>query len=295
MGSLRSHRVVAHNTATASTNKIHDDEVARRYGFRGGLVPGVDVYAYMTRLPAESWGLDWLRRGSMEARFLSPVYEGEAVDVVADDPVDDGAGPILALKVVDRAGTTCAVGRAGLPVAPGPAPAVAAAPGEAVADRPDASPEALAPGTALAVAAHRFLAGRAGEYLADVREDLALYATARVAHPGWVLRRANDVLASNVRLGPWIHVGSEVRHHAVVADGDTVDARATVTREWERKGHRFVELDVGVFSGGATLVARIVHTAIYRPRPASARRAGPGAPGGRGESRPLTAPPEPAT
>ena len=162
-----------------------------------------------------------------------------------------------------------------------------------MADRPDASPEALAPGTAGGGTPP--VPGRqGGEYLADVREDLALYATARVAHPGWLLRRANDVLASNVRLGPWIHVGSEVRHHAVVADGDTVDARATVTREWERKGHRFVELDVGVFSGGETLVARIVHTAIYRPRPAS-ETGGPGAPGGRGESRPLTAPPEPAT
>jgi hypothetical protein len=39
--------VVAFNTATASTNKIHDDQVAQQLGFRGGLVPGVDVYAYL--------------------------------------------------------------------------------------------------------------------------------------------------------------------------------------------------------------------------------------------------------
>ena len=48
---LRPYRVEAFNTAKESDNKIHDDAVARRFGFTGGLVPGVDVYAYMTHLP----------------------------------------------------------------------------------------------------------------------------------------------------------------------------------------------------------------------------------------------------
>ena len=77
---------------------------------------------------------------------------------------------------------------------------------------------------------------------------------------------ANSVLGQNVRLGPWIHIGSDVRHHSVLEDGDAVEARAVVTREWERKGHRFVELDVGLVANGDRLVARIIHTAIYRPR-----------------------------
>ena len=266
---MRSHRVAAHNTATASANKIHDDEVARRYGFGGGLVPGVDVYAYMTHVPAEAWGRDWLARGSMRARFLSPVYEGDVVTVVPGDPVEVDGGPCVPLEVRSEAGATCAVGHAGLPAEPGTPPEVASVPGVARSERPDADPASLAPGTALAVAPERWVAADAGPYLADVREDLALYAAERVAHPAWVLRRANDVLGSNVRLGPWIHVESEVRHHAPVADGDAVDTRATVTREWEHKGHRFVELDVGVFASGR-LAARIVHTAIYRPRQVSA-------------------------
>lgn len=37
--------IVAFNTAHASENRIHDDATAKRYGFAGGLVPGVDVYA----------------------------------------------------------------------------------------------------------------------------------------------------------------------------------------------------------------------------------------------------------
>ena len=41
------YRVSAYNTSKHSENKIHDDTVARKYGFSGGLVPGVDVLAYM--------------------------------------------------------------------------------------------------------------------------------------------------------------------------------------------------------------------------------------------------------
>jgi hypothetical protein len=40
---LGPYRIEAFNTARESENKIHDDAVARRFGFGGGLVPGVDV------------------------------------------------------------------------------------------------------------------------------------------------------------------------------------------------------------------------------------------------------------
>jgi len=101
-------------------------------------------------------------------------------------------------------------------------------------------------------------------------ETLPLFGERRVAHPGWLLRDANYVLSRNVVLGPWIHVGSATTHHAVVADGALVAARATVVREWERKGHRFVELDVALLADGA-VAARVDHTAIYRPRAAGER------------------------
>ena len=62
--SLPAYRVSAYNTAKASENKIHDDSVAQRFGFRGGLVGGVHVYAYMTHLPVQRWGRAWLERGT---------------------------------------------------------------------------------------------------------------------------------------------------------------------------------------------------------------------------------------
>jgi acyl dehydratase len=268
MKTVDEYQVLARNTATASSNKIHDDAVARRYGFAGGLVPGVDVYAYMTHPPAEAWGLDWLQRGSMRARFLTPVYEGEEVVVVADDldPTAGGLRMVLELRGPD--GAVRATGEAQLaeelppPLTPAddwPHVGQAHAP-------PEASPASLAAGTALGLAPHGFHADQAVEYLAEISESLPLYADRGIAHPGWLLRDANRVLSANVRLGPWIHVESVTQHHGVVHDGDTVTTRARVTREWERRAHRLVELDVGTLDGDR-LVARVVHTAIYRPRP----------------------------
>src|SRR6201988_3200722 len=80
---LGPHRVEAFNTAKDSENKIHDDAVARQFGFTGGLVPGVEVYAYMTHLPVQHWGRAWLERGAAECRLLKPVYDGDTAVVTA--------------------------------------------------------------------------------------------------------------------------------------------------------------------------------------------------------------------
>lgn len=133
------------------------------------------------------------------------------------------------------------------------------------ADRPPAGPDTLAAGTPLGLAPHRFSSAAAEEYLHDVRETLPLYADAGVAHPGWLLRDANAVLSRSVRLGPWIHVESDAWHLGLVHDGDLVSCRAIVAREWERKGHRFVELDV-LHLADDRPVARVTHTAIHTPR-----------------------------
>lgn len=268
MKTVDEYRVLARNTATASSNKIHDDAVARRYGFAGGLVPGVDVYAYMTHPPAEAWGLDWLERGWMRARFLTPVYEGEEVVIAAEPIPAVSNGQRMSLELRGPDGAVRATGEAQLlDHAPPPAADDDWPEGEQADVPPEASPASLAPGTALALAPHGFHADQAVDYLAEIGESLPLYADQRIAHPGWLLRDANRVLSANVRLGPWIHVESVTQHRGVVHDGDVVHARATVTREWERKGHRFVELDVGLLGAGDRLVAHVVHTAIYRPRP----------------------------
>ncbi|CAA9213907.1 MAG: hypothetical protein AVDCRST_MAG50-336 [uncultured Acidimicrobiales bacterium] len=269
MAPFETRKLMAHNTATTSQNKIHDDDVAKRFGFTGGLVPGVDVYAYLSQPVAAAWGTDWLERGSLQGRFVKPVYEGEEIEVVPGPEVEDDGGRTVSLEIRNPAGERCAEGSARLS-ATAPAGVDISAWPEVVqaAEPPAASPASLAVGTAFGFADVGFHADEAMSYLDDVRDPLPLYREERVAHPGWLLRLANRVLATNVRLGPWIHVGSDTQHLGLLRDGERVGARSLVTREWEKGGHRFVELDVLLarFSGDGGPIARIAHTAIYQPR-----------------------------
>src|SRR5277367_986417 len=95
---MQPYHVSAYNTAKASENKIHDDATARRFGFRGGLVGGVHVYAYMTHLPVQRWGRAWLERGTGEARFARPVYEGDLAEITA---VEETNGLTLQVTSMD--------------------------------------------------------------------------------------------------------------------------------------------------------------------------------------------------
>src|SRR5215469_14880360 len=108
-GQIETYRVEAYNSAKLSENKMHDDTVARRFGFSGGLVPGVDVMAYMMHVPVARWGRAFLERGLIEARFVKPVYDGEAAEVSGVEK--DG---VLTVEVQSRGGL-CATGSASLP------------------------------------------------------------------------------------------------------------------------------------------------------------------------------------
>ena len=61
MKTITDHQLEAYNTSKDSDNKIHDDAIAKKFGFAGGLVPGVDVYAYLTNPVVKTWGHDKTR------------------------------------------------------------------------------------------------------------------------------------------------------------------------------------------------------------------------------------------
>lgn len=247
--------IEAYNTATDSTNRMHDDSVAHTFGFRGGLVPGVDVWAYMTQPCVDRWGERFLTASTMEARFVSPVYDGELVDVCLDD---DGS-----LTVTGPDGTVRATGTASLDDSLPPVVEVPTAP------RPDPVPlvtaALLAQGTALGTLEFSFRREPAAVYLAEVRDEHELYNGGAVCHPGFLARQANSVLHLNVELGPWIHVGTRAHHRGLVRDGDSLAVRGQVAAEYERKGHRFVDLDVEVTANGVAVWSAF-HTAIWQPR-----------------------------
>jgi hypothetical protein len=249
----------AFNTATASENKIHDDAVASRFGFSGGLVPGVDVFAYLAHMPMAQWGKAWLSTGFMRARFAKPVYDGDAATVSAEMK-----GEELALSILAR-GELCASGMARAKGAEAPSTLLPEGDMPVHEQRPPASPASLAKGATLGTLRDVYTREAGLKHIASVRDDAALYDDGRIANAAWLLRRANYVLADNVKLGPWIHVESAIDLHSLLTDGEDLEVRAMVADNVETKGHLMVVLDVQMLAG-RRFVASCRHWAIYEPR-----------------------------
>jgi len=264
---LPPYRLRAHNAATASENKIHDDEVARRHGFAGGLVPGITVFGYLTRPAVELWGQAWLERGTMAGRFRRPIYEGDDVTVTATLVDGEGEVATIELHAVNGAGDVCGVGTATLPASRTDPPSLAdyrATP--LLGAKVPPTPEALAGLGDLGTVEAGFHAGRADETLALVGDDFPLYRELGVAHPTWLLYFANALLASSVALGPWIHTASDVTNLGMLHDGQRLSARGRIAALTERKGHQLVELDILMVADGTDPVMHARHSAIYRLR-----------------------------
>jgi len=261
------YRVKARNVSSTGENAIHDDATARRYGFRGALVPGVMVYAYMTHPLASTFGAAWLTRGTASVRFVKPVLDGEELVVRGAVTARDASGVTLALTAGTAAEAECATLFATIP-AGRPTPVnVAMYPAAALPDpRPAATREHLTSVGALGTWPADYDALRAADYLAKIEDPLPIYRGADgVVHPGVFLEQANRALDRNVTMGPWIHVGSVVRHLGGARVGDRLTTRGKVRSVFEKKGREFVELDLVIVAGATGRpVAHVLHTAIYR-------------------------------
>jgi hypothetical protein len=266
---LPEYRVSATPTHDAWENKIHEDGLAREFGFRGGLVPGVTVYAWMTRPVVAAIGGAWLDHGTFSVRFAKPIYFGEAVTVRASVAAHSKEEVTIQTRVVNGQDAVCATATMGLPLGPLlPLPDVAAYPSAPLPDeRPLASRAFLASRTVLGTP--RLLLERAAidAFLLKVGDTLPVYRGAEApVHPGLYLEQANRALDRNVRVSPWIHVESHGQHLGVARVGERLETRARVKNLFQGKGHEFVELDLLLLAEGTRPVAAIRHVAIYQLR-----------------------------
>jgi hypothetical protein len=233
-------RVRAHNTAKDSENKIHDDHVAGAYGFRGGLVPGVTVYGYMIPPVLKCFGRVWLERGAMSLRLVAPCYEGETVLTRCD-------GSLVTAQ--NESGSLYASGQVSMDESSGVIPlSFPFHPAPEADQRPVASAETVVP----------------GKRLGSVREKLEVAGEAAI--PERLLHLANEILVRNFRMSPWIHAGSEVRHHRLAAPGEEITASGEIQECFERKGRRFAVAAIAISTADSCPAASVRHTFIYELR-----------------------------
>src|SRR5262245_34577957 len=258
------YEVIANNYGADHANKIHSDEGAARYGFAGALVPGVGLYAYLTRPVVDALGREWLERGAMSAKFVKPVYDGEKVQsrarVAHSDPIE------LKLELFNPSGNLCAIGSAGLPNS-STAPDPNEYPFRAPARLRPASIASFSIGEALgSIEFGLDLMGETPKFLDNVAETSPIYDS--ICHSAVGIAQANAILMRNIALGPWIHTASDARHFALARDGERLTLRGRVIDLYERHGHELIVAALGLFGENDRPIAHIKHTAIIKMREA---------------------------
>jgi hypothetical protein len=251
-------------------NLICDDTHARRHGYRAGLVPGVSIYAYMSRSLVEFLGADWLNRGFAEVAFHHPAYEGEEIRVAGQLSSVTKEGTLcIEYRAENPQGMACGTGVARLsPHVPQPEPSLEDYPPGQMESRRPISLHSLKVGGRLGAVSSEFDRKTHWEYCEKaVRDHHPIYR--QFVHPGWILAQANLILTANYDLPPWIHVSSAVQNYHAQERECTVETRGCVVEKFELRGNHFVVLDVAVFAGTLCL-ATIRHTAIFRIAPRAA-------------------------
>jgi hypothetical protein len=258
--------LIARNTAADSDNKIHDDAEARRYGYAGGLVPGVTLYAYLTRLAVTTFGPAWLESGTAECGFRRPVYEGERI--ICEGALVDGAA--LDLRVL-RDGIVCAEGRAASGGALESAePAVPL--GRSVSDPlPELRPGHVPIGVPLAPLHSVLSLEDAARYADDTGDPNPWYRGdspfgGALVPPGWLAARQAPLIRRNFQFGPSIHVRSVIRHCAPAFAGRAYVTAGIIRETFERNGNHYLVMNAETRDDQDRIVYRVAHTTIFSAR-----------------------------
>ncbi len=258
---------LAFNPVPESENRIHSDEVARAYGFRGGLVPGVVVSAYLLHPAAVAWGRDWLERGQAHAVVHSPVYHGERFRVEVERASADRYEAVL----FDDRGTRCASASVSLPERAPEPPRIRRDPIlPRNSERPVATREGMERLRSSGLGAMPARWNENAEittYLKAADEMAPVFHRDRLANPAFVLGLTNWLLGANVKMSPWLHLETHAQAYRATPPGSELVVEAAIADLFEKKGHEFVDVDMTIYGRTDGRVFSSVRLrAIYRMR-----------------------------
>lgn len=250
--------LIAHNYSESSENRIHSDEIAKKFGFRGALVPGVAVYGYLTRAVVEAYGEAWLGQSVDHVRLLKPTYDGEAV--VIESAEEDGQ---LKVTSYDPEGQLTAVLTCNTTNALPELEDIALLEGSYKhPERVEISWDTVEPLQAFTPWQVTLTPEENKRYTDEALDNLPMYQQG-VVHPHWLQSLANTALMNEYIMPTWIHAGSETRHRHLLREGDEITIRSVPMEKWRNKGHEFIRLWVTYWRDGV-ITTDIMHTAIFK-------------------------------
>ncbi|XOV84602.1 MAG: hypothetical protein ACFHXK_05680 [bacterium] len=259
---MNTYLVTAKNYSEDSENRIHSDEIARKYGFRGALVPGVAVYGYMTHPLVEQFGADWLAQANLEIRLLKPTYDGEQMHITCSQHSDQ-----IEVTSHDPEGQLTALLTSRLP---GQADVMPPHMYDlSLLEGPIKHPERVAiswdtvnQSEVFSPWEHHLSVEDNVRYTSEVADALDIYPQGYV-HPHLLLSLANTALTNEYVMPTWIHASSHVVHRRALRVDERISIRCVTTDKWRKKGHEFIKLWVTYWRDDV-LTTEIDHTAIFK-------------------------------
>ncbi len=246
----------------AYRGSVHEDSVARAQGYRAALIPGAFVYDYATRLATRGWGMDWITRGAMGARFRRPVYDGDELVVTAEPAGEFEDGPKVDLTVRNAQGEAVLLGWMALPAAPFDPPDVATltfAP--FVTPKPTLALSDVAPGLRFFTEDRLWREEDAAISRAAMGNREPVYAERGVAHSACMVRLTmRDVLTSyKFPLAP-VFTEVETRNLAALRPGYRIETAARIVDVFERRGRHYFQSEEYLVADRSRILARHLRT-----------------------------------
>ena len=263
----------AFNPSEDSENQIHSDEMAKAYGFKGGLVPGVTVSSYLMHPALISWGDSWLDSGYAKIVVHKPLYDGYQFDVEIENHSDFG----YKASLKDEKGTCCATAIVNLVQQKGLAPTLR---GDPILSTNQTKPlasrenmEKLKLDGMCALPAKWSEKTNMSTYLIDPSSMPELHNFSSsikddtYANGSYLLSLSNWILAGNAYMNPWIHLQTESQYYSAVPNNTDLIVECNIEDLYEKKGHEFVDLRVNAFNKKTSLCVMTTSLrAIYKLR-----------------------------
>jgi acyl dehydratase len=256
-------RFTAVNIASESENRIHADDEARRYGFKGGLVPGIGTFAYVCEALRQYTSDSWLTGGFTTARFSGPIYDGETITVHVESDEGGGQGRFV---VTNQAGRPSAEGR----YSESPSPLYRGRKPQLKAQEPWSEPKQMLGSTLvdleqLGSVAQTVTAEDVSEFLTNLGLDPAPYLATGRAPVSYVARLYVSLMRNNfVRVGPSIHAGLDLQVQRPVEFGETLNLRSRVDNLYRRAGQNYWAYETGYFDAEDKPAVWTLQHAIYQ-------------------------------
>lgn len=265
MMTVSNFQILALNDAQSSENRIHSDEVAEKYGFKGALVSGVNVFGYLSQPLVRHYKDDWLTQGIMDVVFIKPAYQDNLLTIKTETGGAESSQRNHHTYAYNEEEVLIAKLESWLP---DELPVISELAKcyrkfEEV-ERREISWDLIEINTPWPTYLWQPTIEENQQRVQAQRDQSEIYSGDEAfVHPYYLLESCNKVLMRQFILPAWIHTGSRLVLRKPIQVGQDIEIRAVPIEKWERKGHQFIKVHIAMLTANEVSL-EVEHTAIFK-------------------------------